>query len=184
MSLLKSALIHLFFAALIFALVSERALISTVEPIELVDLIQKQGNKTSTTPPKKAPRTHETPPLSSSSSESAPSAANSTSNPSNSDASSGVYEDYEASELPILLNMVSIRYPFEAKSKGIQGSVVFKLVVDQNGNVTRADVISSPSELLSKPAYDAVRQFKFKPARLNDKNVAIQFRYTYRFELE
>ena len=190
MSLLKSTLLHFFLLSFFLMILKVNHHDDSVTPIELMELIPKEGTSPNQVPHRPAPHQNTKPKTTSAPSLSlsteSTTLASSSSNSQNTDNSlpPGVYEDYEAAELPVLLNLVKIRYPVEAKAKGIQGSVVFKLVVNAEGVVTQAVVLSSPSELLSKPALDAVRQFKFKPARLNDKAIAIQFRYTYRFELE
>ena len=95
-----------------------------------------------------------------------------------------VVEEYEASELPVILNEVRVPYPAIARSRGIQGSVIFDLIVSSKGEVASAKVVKSPAPELSDAALGAVQKFRFKPARFKDKPVAIQIRYTYRFILE
>ncbi len=94
------------------------------------------------------------------------------------------FEDYGVSELPVLLNEIRIPYPPEARSRGIQGPVLFELVLSSGGDVSSAKVLQSPSPELTEAAIFAVRKFRFRPARINDKPVAIRIRYTYRFKLE
>ena len=96
----------------------------------------------------------------------------------------GVAEEYEVGELPTLLNEVRIPYPPSAKAKGIQGSVIFDLLIGSDGFVKSAKTIQSPSKELSDAAEIAVKKFRFRPAKIGDKAVAIQIRYTYRFVLE
>jgi TonB family protein len=93
-------------------------------------------------------------------------------------------EEYQVSELPTLINEIRIPYPPSAKAKGIQGAVVFDIIVNSRGEVQSAKVVKSPSQELSDAAKSAVGAFRFRPARVKDKPVAIQIRYTYRFILE
>jgi protein TonB len=93
-------------------------------------------------------------------------------------------EEYEVGELPVLMNEVKVPYPSEAKRKRIQGNVVFDLVVGSDGSVKSAKALGSPAPELTDAALGAVKRFRFKPARIGDKSVAIQIRYTYRFVLE
>lgn len=95
-----------------------------------------------------------------------------------------VAEEYEVGEMPILLNEVRVAYPPGARNRGVQGNVVFDLVVGSNGKVAQVTLVSSPDPDLSEAASTAVRGFKFKPARVGDKAVAIRIRYSYRFILE
>jgi TonB family protein len=93
-------------------------------------------------------------------------------------------EEFEVGELPVLVNEVKVPYPVEAKRKRVQGNVVFDLVVGSDGSVKTAKALMSPAPELTEAALGAVRRFRFKPARIGDKSVAIQIRYTYRFVLE
>lgn len=93
-------------------------------------------------------------------------------------------EDYEVSEMPLLLNEVRVPYPAEARSRGVQGNVVFEILISSDGRVREMKVISSPDPLLTSAAQSAVNAFKFRPARMADKPVAIRIRYTYRFLLQ
>jgi TonB family protein len=95
-----------------------------------------------------------------------------------------VAEEYEVGELPTLLNEVRIPYPPSAKAKGIQGAVIFDLLIGSDGFVKSAKTVQSPSKELSDAAGIAVKKFRFRPAKIGDKAVAIQIRYTYRFVLE
>jgi protein TonB len=83
-----------------------------------------------------------------------------------------------------LINEVRIPYPPSAKARGVQGAVVFDIIVNSRGEVQSAKVVKSPSPELSDAAKNAVAGFRFRPARIGDKPVAIQIRYTYRFILE
>jgi len=93
-------------------------------------------------------------------------------------------EEFEVGELPVLVNEVKVPYPAEAKRKRVQGNVVFDLVVGSDGSVKTAKALMSPAPELTEAALGAVRRFRFKPAKIGDKSVAIQIRYTYRFVLE
>ncbi len=101
-----------------------------------------------------------------------------------SDSNEPLSEEYEVSELPVLIHEVRSPYPPAARARKIQGAVILDLVVRSSGEVGSVKVVQSPAPELSEAAMKAVREFKFRPARLKDKPVAIQIRYTYRFILE
>ncbi len=101
-----------------------------------------------------------------------------------SDSNEPLSEEYEVSELPVLIHEVRSPYPPEARARKIQGSVILDLIVKSSGEVGSVKVVQSPAPELSDAAIKAIREFKFRPARLKDKPVAIQIRYTYRFILE
>lgn len=92
--------------------------------------------------------------------------------------------EYSVSSMPILMNEFKIPYPEEAKTKKIQGPVVLQLLIDDQGVVRKAELISGPGAGLNEAALVAVRKFKFRPARLDEKNVAVKTTYRYNFVLE
>lgn len=93
-------------------------------------------------------------------------------------------DEYLVQKMPVLLSEVKIPYPPEAKKNGIEGPVIMDVLIDQAGSVRDAKLISGPSEELSRAALKAVMQFKFNPAVMQDKPVAVRIRYAYRFILE
>jgi protein TonB len=93
-------------------------------------------------------------------------------------------EEYLVTEMPSLAQEVRIPYPPEARQRGIQGSVVMDILIDAEGHVRDAGLLQGPDESLNQAAIKAVRGFVFKPARVDDKPVAVRIRYAYRFVLE
>ena len=59
-----------------------------------------------------------------------------------------------------LLHRAPVDYPPEAKAKGIQGTVVLEVDIDENGNVSDARVLSGPQEL-RKAALTSVLQWHY-----------------------
>jgi len=53
-------------------------------------------------------------------------------------------------------------YPEEARRKNIDGTVVLRFVVEADGSVSDATVVSGPEEL-QEAAIDAVKQWRFEP---------------------
>jgi periplasmic protein TonB len=68
-------------------------------------------------------------------------------------------------------------YPIEAQLAGQHGVVVIRFTVNQDGNVTRAQVISpSPWPLLNQSAVRAVREtWRFRAGSVRSYEVSIQF---------
>ena len=93
-------------------------------------------------------------------------------------------EEYEVTSLPVPLNEVRVPFPEAAKARHAQGAVVFLLTISSTGSVVQANLIGDADPALSSAAHSALLRFKFKPAVLRDKPVAIQIRYTYRFVLQ
>jgi protein TonB len=64
-------------------------------------------------------------------------------------------------------------YPTLARQARIQGLVVLRAVVDNDGNIGELQVISSPP-LLVRAALDAVRQWRYQPTLLNGEPVEVE----------
>lgn len=83
---------------------------------------------------------------------------------------------------PRLITRVSPSYPAAAASNHIEGDVQIEATIDQTGKVTSTKVISGPA-LLRGAAMNAVRQWKYSPAILDGKPIALQYKVTVRFRL-
>ena len=93
-------------------------------------------------------------------------------------------EEYLVTAMPVLEEEYRIPYPAEAKKAGVQGRVVMDLLIDGSGKVRTANLVSGPGSGLNEAALAAVKSFRFKPARLQDRPVAVKIRYAYQFVLE
>jgi TonB family protein len=82
-----------------------------------------------------------------------------------------------------LLKSVPPVYPSIARTNHVSGDVALDALIDANGNVTELKVVSGPP-ILWQAAMDAVRQWKYDPARLNGRPVAIHLGLTMRFRFE
>lgn len=152
-------------------------------PIEITEFIRNLGTPApskSLTPKKKS----ETSLPAATRSEVGGTTANSERSTSGQNGGEAVSEDYEVSEMPFLLNEVRVPYPPEARAKNLQGNVVFDLLISSKGVVSDLKLVSSPDPILTFAARNAVTLFKFRPAKMGDKPVAIRIRYTYRFLLQ
>ena len=82
-----------------------------------------------------------------------------------------------------LLKSVPPVYPPFAKSSHVQGDVTLDALIDAAGKVTQLKVISGPA-ILQRAAIDAVRQWKYEPARLDGQPVALHLSVTVKFHIE
>lgn len=73
-------------------------------------------------------------------------------------------------------------YPQLALAVAAQGVVIIEAVIDVNGDVASTKVLRS-IPLLDAAALDAVRQWKYTPARLNGEPVAVLITVTVNFRL-
>lgn len=63
-------------------------------------------------------------------------------------------------------------YPDEARDRGLQGRVVIRLHVDEEGTVESTDIVSG-DPILAKAAADAFKKWKFKPFIRGGKPVKV-----------
>lgn len=68
--------------------------------------------------------------------------------------------------------MVKAIYPPEAKAKGIEGTAVVKISVDETGSVDKTEVVSG-DPILAASCADALKQWRFKPYIKNGKPVRV-----------
>ncbi len=92
-------------------------------------------------------------------------------------------EEYLVSEMPTVLEEVRPAYPKEARDQRLEGAVVMDILIDQNGLVRKAQVVEGLT-LFVNGALEAIKKFKFKPAEVDGRPVAVNIRYTLRFQLE
>jgi TonB family protein len=53
----------------------------------------------------------------------------------------------------------------------IRGRVIFRLIIDKDGNVKEASILRSANNLLEEPALEAARKFKFTPGKVQGQVV-------------
>jgi TonB family protein len=82
----------------------------------------------------------------------------------------------------LLESKVQPVYPSEARSAGIQGSVVLKVQINQTGDVVGMELISG-HPLLAPAAMEAVTQWKYKPYLLNGNAVNVETQVVVNFTL-
>src|SRR5690349_6488058 len=82
-----------------------------------------------------------------------------------------------------LISHVAPLYPILAKNQHVSGDVVIDALIDVNGRVTTMKVISGPT-LLHQAAKEALRQWRYQPASLDGKAVAMHLTVTLQFRLQ
>ena len=91
---------------------------------------------------------------------------------------------YELDSQPTVIGDVQIPYPEDARSRGIEGTVVLSVLVDETGKVRAVKVISGPGAGLDQAAAKAVERIRFRPATRKGQPVAAQITYRYTFLLD
>jgi len=85
----------------------------------------------------------------------------------------GPYRPGSGIEAPKLLQEVRPLYTEEARRRNIQGAVALEIVVTRDGRVSDVRVVRGLGAGLDQKAVDAVRQWKFSPARLRGTPVDV-----------
>jgi protein TonB len=70
-------------------------------------------------------------------------------------------------EAPVLIEKVTPEYPLFAREAGLEGTVRVRVLVDEDGNVRDAQVVSSDSEVwpsMERAAVEAAMKCRFRPA--------------------
>lgn len=81
-----------------------------------------------------------------------------------------------------LVSKVPPRYPADAKTRGVQGTVLMHAIIGKDGTIQDLSVISGPEELQAS-AMEAVRQWVYKPYLLNGEPTEVDTRITVNFAL-
>ncbi len=79
---------------------------------------------------------------------------------------------------------VDPQYTEIARKARIQGAVILRATIDQQGGITDVEVLRGLQMGLTEAAVAAVRQWKFTPATLNGRPVAVYFNLTVTFQLQ
>lgn len=86
---------------------------------------------------------------------------------------------------PVVINRTKPRYPEGARLFRIRGMVVVDCVIDKNGTVRDVRLKQTlPAPTMSYAAMEAIHQWTFKPATLDDRPVDVFFTLTVNFKLE
>jgi len=91
---------------------------------------------------------------------------------------------YELDSQPTVVGDVRIPYPEDARSRGIEGTVVVSVLVDETGKVRSVKLISGPGAGLDQAAVKAVERIRFRPATRKGQPVPAQITYRYTFLLD
>ena len=93
-------------------------------------------------------------------------------------------EEFLITAMPRAINEIRPEYPKWAKEQKITGSVIFEILIDQNGDVRQAKVVRSLHPTLDELAKNAIMKFKFKPAFIEKKPSAVRIKYAIKYLLE
>ncbi len=84
---------------------------------------------------------------------------------------------------PVGIDRPAPRYPEVARRLGVHGDAVLEAVIDEEGRVTRVRLVRDPGFGCGEAALDAVRGWRYEPARLNGRRVAVYLTIKITFRL-
>jgi periplasmic protein TonB len=85
---------------------------------------------------------------------------------------------------PILIHRIQPDYPKSALAAHIQGTVVLEALITQNGDVQNIRLTKSAHPLWNQSAIEAVGNWKYKPATLGGRPIAVYFHVTVMFTIK
>lgn len=98
--------------------------------------------------------------------------------------SAPVYASNEVDEAAQVLHQVAPEYPRVARKQKIEGVVTVQFIISAAGTIHSLQVLSSPSDLLSRAVREAVEQWHFKPAQIEGERVRQRAKISLNFNLK
>ncbi|MGB7569019.1 MAG: TonB-dependent receptor [Chitinivibrionales bacterium] len=86
-------------------------------------------------------------------------------------------------KMPELITFVKAQYPADLVKKGVEGTVVLDIIVNDSGRVDSVAVVKGIDPRLDSSAAKAARSFMFSPAIAGGKPVAVLMEYAYHFTI-
>jgi len=84
----------------------------------------------------------------------------------------------------VILRMIKPKYPPHEQAAGIEGNVTVQLLVDEQGMVAEASVLSLVGpESFQESALAAVRQFEFQPPTENGEPTSMWIKFVIKFRM-
>ncbi len=96
----------------------------------------------------------------------------------------GPYQPGTGIDPPTLLREVKPAYTDEARRRAIEGNVVLQIIVRADGSVGDVRVVQTLAAGLEQRAVDAVRQWRFSPARHQGAPVDVQVEVSVGFSMK
>ncbi len=87
-------------------------------------------------------------------------------------------------ENPVPVRTVAPEYPRELKAQNVSGLVMVKCTIDAQGNVAETTVVKSSNEQFDRFATDAIKKWKFKPAKQDGAAISVQVTIPVKFVVD
>ncbi|MCP3135924.1 TonB-dependent receptor domain-containing protein [Pyxidicoccus xibeiensis] len=82
---------------------------------------------------------------------------------------------------PVLARQVEAAYPPEAAAQQLEGTVVMFIDISETGAVTNVEVTQPAGHGFDEAAVEAVKQFEFTPAEVDNVPAPVRIQYAYQF---
>jgi protein TonB len=90
----------------------------------------------------------------------------------------------EGTEPPVPVRTVPPKFPEEMRRSGSAGLVTVNCLIDEKGNVTETKVVKASNDAFAEPALEALKKWKFKPAKKEGAAVAIRVNIPVQFTVD
>jgi periplasmic protein TonB len=97
------------------------------------------------------------------------------------DAVDGIYSKVD--ERPSPIKTANPDYPTDLKREGINGLVSVITVIDEKGDVIDVSVKKASHQAFEQPAKDAIKKWKFTPAKKDGKAVKVRVTIPVKFSV-
>ncbi|MGQ0760580.1 MAG: TonB family protein [Acidobacteriota bacterium] len=94
-----------------------------------------------------------------------------------------IYRNSEADKRPIVSKKPTPGYPREARSSGVQGTVIIRCIFSAKGKVTNIRVVSGRPLGLTERSIAAAEKIQFKPPSKDGKPVSVWMERQYTFHV-
>jgi TonB family protein len=84
---------------------------------------------------------------------------------------------------PAHLSGSAASYPDKARKLKLRGSVLVEMIVTEKGEPAEIHVLESTAALLDEAVVEAVRKWRFEPARKDGVKVRVRWQYRQTFQL-
>ncbi len=99
------------------------------------------------------------------------------------DATDGVMSEGSVDQKPKVISRAPLEYPSSAKSQGIKGEVILRLLVNSRGRVDHAKVFKSlPQGVFDTVAMNSAKAWVFEPAKYQGRKVSVWVKQKIRFD--
>ncbi len=90
----------------------------------------------------------------------------------------------DGTEPPVPVRTVAPTFPDAMRRNGTSGLVTVSCLIDEKGNVTEPKVVKASNDAFAEPAIEALRKWKFKPAKKDGEAVAIRVSIPVQFNCD